>query len=117
MNSELLAWNPAEMFQLHEDSMYTFLTQDNRILYESRHFARLLKGAPFLLIGEHKIFEKLKLSELIGLNKKQREWISEPAMGSLLMTKLVTYPLNNDCGYKEEIKSKMNEKEKGELHG
>lgn len=99
LNSELLAWNPAEMFRLHEDSMYTFLTQDNRTLYESRHFARLLKDAPFLLIGEHKIFEKLKLSEVIGLDKKQREWISEPAKGALLMTKLVTYQLksSNEC--------------------
>lgn len=104
LNSELLAWNPAEMFWLHEDSMYTFLTQDNRTLYESRRFARFLKDAPFLLIGEHKIFEKLKLSEVIGLDKKQREWISEPAKGALLMTKLVTYQLKSSNGCRDEKK-------------
>lgn len=108
LNSELLAWNPAEMFRLHEDSMYTFLTQDNRTLYESRCFARLLKDAPFLLIGEHKIFEKLKLSEVIGLDKKQREWISEPAKGALLMTKLVTYQLKSSNG------TEMGNKERGD---
>lgn len=104
LNSELLAWNPAEMFRLHEDSMYTFLTQDNRTLYESKRFARLLKDAPFLLIGEHKIFEKLKLSEVIGLDKKQREWISEPAKGALLMTKLVTYQLKSSNGCRDDQK-------------
>lgn len=101
LNSELLVWNPVEMFRLHKDSLYTFLTQDNRTLYESRCFARMLKDAPFLLIGEHKIFEKLKLSEVIGLDKKQREWISEPAKGALFMTKLVMYQLLNGYGDRE----------------
>ena len=50
----------------------------------------------FLLIGEHKIFEKLKLSALVGLDKDQREWIAEPAKGALLMTRQVTYQLNRE---------------------
>ena len=96
LNSELLAWNAVDMFRLHEDCLYTFLTQDNRKFYESKCFKTLLKDAPFLLIGEHKIFDKLKLSALVGLDKKQREWISEPAKGSLLLTRLVTYQLKED---------------------
>lgn len=96
LNSELLAWNMAELFQFHEDSLYTFLTQDNRAFYECRRFASLLKGADFLLIGEHKIFEKLKLSALVGLDKNQREWIAEPAKGALLMTRQVTYQIKRE---------------------
>lgn len=96
MNSELLAWNTAELFQLHEDSLYTFLTQTNRAFYESRRFASILKDADFLLIGEHKIFEKLKLSALVGLDKNQREWIAEPAKGTLLMTRQVTYQMKRE---------------------
>ena len=87
LNSELLAFNMTELFRLHKDSLYTFLTQDNRVFYESRPFTSLLKDADFLLIGEHKIFEKLKLSALVGLDKDQREWIAEPAKGALLMTR------------------------------
>lgn len=96
LNSELLAWNTAELFQLHKDSLYTFLTQDNRVFYESRRFANLLKDADFLLIGEHRIFEKLKLSALVGLDKNQREWIAEPAKGVLLMTRQVTYQMKRE---------------------
>ncbi len=96
LNSELLARNTAELFQLHEDSLYTFLTQDNRAFYESRRFTSLLKGADFLLVGEHKIFEKLKLSALVGLDKNQREWIAEPAKGALLMTRQVTYQMKRE---------------------
>ncbi len=96
LNSELLAWNMAELFQLHKDSLYTFLTQDNRAFYESRRFTSLLKGADFLLVGEHKIFEKLKLSALVGLDKNQREWIAEPAKGALLMTRQVTYQMKRE---------------------
>lgn len=96
LNSELFAWNTAELFQLHEDSLYTFLTQDNRVFYESRRFANLLKDADFLLIGEHRIFEKLKLSALIGLDKNQREWIAEPAKGALMMTRQVTYQMKRE---------------------
>ena len=96
LNSELLAFNMTELFRLHKDSLYTFLTQDNRVFYESRPFTSLLKDADFLLIGEHKIFEKLKLSALVGLDKDQREWIAEPAKGALLMTRQVTYQLNRE---------------------
>lgn len=93
MNSELLAWNLMSIYRVHPDSMYTFLTHNNRILYESRNFENLLAAAPFLLIGEHKVLEKLRLSERIKLNKKQREWIAEPAKGAVLMTKLAEYQL------------------------
>lgn len=113
LNSELLAWNMAELFKLHEDSLYTFLTQDNRTLYESRVFAKYLKEAHFLFVGEHKIFEKLKLAALIGLDKKQREWISEPAKGALLMTRLVNYQLKRDEQVEEKEGKKQEEKQDG----
>ncbi len=93
LNSELLAWSLADLYRLHEDTMYTFLTRDNRILYESRKFPEFVQRAPFLLLGEHGIFEKLRLSEAVGLDKEQRNWISEPAKGAVLMTKLATYEL------------------------
>lgn len=98
LNSELLAWNLMPMYRLHEDSMYTFLTRDNRTLYESKNFSDLLRNAPFLLLGEHGIFEKLRLSEAAGLDKEQRNWISEPAKGVILMTKLAAYQLVRESG-------------------
>lgn len=96
LNSELLAWNLAGMYRLHKDTMYTFLTRDNRTLYESRNFSELFQKVPFLLLGEHGIFEKLRLSETVGLDKEQRKWISEPAKGAVLMTKLAVYQLKGE---------------------
>lgn len=93
LNSELLAWDLADLYRLHEDTMYTFFTRDNRTLYESRKFSEFVQRAPFLLLGEHGIFEKLRLSETVGLDKEQRNWISEPAKGAVLMTKLAAYQL------------------------
>ena len=98
LNSELLAWNFMPMYKLHENTMYTFLTRDNRMLYESRNFSDLFQHAPFLLLGEHGIYEKLKLSEAAGLDKGQRDWISEPAKGAVLMTKLAAYHLVGESG-------------------
>lgn len=98
LNSELLAWNFMPMYRLHEDTMYTFLTRDNRMLYESRNFSELFRHAPFLLLGEHGIYEKLRLSEAAGLDKGQRDWISEPAKGAVLMTKLAAYQLVGESG-------------------
>lgn len=103
LNSELLAWNLMPMYRLHEDSMYTFLTRDNRTLYESKNFSDLLRNAPFLLLGEHDIFEKLRLSEAAGLDKEQRNWISEPAKGIVLMTKLAAYQLVEGPGNQEKL--------------
>lgn len=110
LNSELLAWNLMLMYRLHEDTMYTFLTRDNRTLYESKNFSDLLRNAPFLLLGEHGIFEKLRLSETVGLDKEQRNWISEPAKGALLMTKLAAYQLVGEPGNQEKL-------EKGKVIG
>ena len=96
------------MYRLHEDTMYTFLTRDNRTLYESKNFSDLFRNAPFLLLGEHGIFEKLRLSEAVGLDKEQRNWISEPAKGALLMTKLAAYQLVGEPGNQEKLeKGKM----------
>lgn len=103
LNSELLAWNLMPMYRLHEDSMYTFLTRDNRTLYESKNFSDLFRNAPFLLLGEHGIFEKLRLSEAAGLDKEQRNWISEPAKGAVLMTKLAAYQLVGESGNQEKL--------------
>jgi len=104
LNSELLAWNFMPMCRLHNDTMYTFLTKDNRTLYESRNFASLFREVPFLLLGEHEIFEKLRLSEAVGLDKEQRNWISEPAKGAVLMTKLAAYQLVKECEEQEKGK-------------
>ena len=93
LNSERLAWNQTVMYHLHEDTMYTFLGEDIRTLYESRSFSELFREATFLLLGEHGIYEKLRLSEAAGLNKEQRNWISESAGGAILMTKLAIYQL------------------------
>lgn len=98
LNSELLAWNFMPMYRLHEDTMYTFLTRDNRMIYESRNFSDLFQSSPFLLVGEHGIYEKLRLSEAAGLDKGQRDWISEPAKGAVLMTKLAAYHLVGESG-------------------
>lgn len=103
LNSELLAWNLMPMYKLHEDSLYTFLTRDNRTLYESKNFSDLFRNAPFLLLGEHGIFEKLRLSEAAGLDKEQRNWISEPAKGAVLMTKLAAYQLVGKPGNQEKL--------------
>lgn len=111
LNSERLAWNLAAMYHLHKDTMYTFLARDNRTLYESRSFSELFRKVPFLLLGEHGIYEKLRLSEAIGLNKEQRNWISEPAGGAILMTELAVYQL-----IREEQHSNM-EKGRGEIDG
>ena len=62
-------------------------------------------------MGEHGIYEKLKLSEAIGLNKEQRNWISEPAGGAILMTELAVYQL-----IREGQHSNM-EKGRGEIDG
>lgn len=103
LNSELLAWNLMPMYRLHEDSLYTFLTRDNRALYESKNFSALLRNAPFLLLGEHGIFEKLRISEAAGLDKEQRNWISEPAKGAVLMTKLASYQFVGESGNQEKL--------------
>ncbi len=104
LNSELLAWNLLPMYRLHEETLYTFLTRDNRTLYESRNFAGLFREAPFLLLGEHGVFEKLRLSEAAGLDKEQRNWISEPAKGAVLMTKLAAYQLVKESQEQEKGK-------------
>jgi hypothetical protein len=63
------------------------------LLYEDPHFSELLKTLDFFRIGEHRISGKLKLSAIVNLEKDQRNWISEPAKGSLLITKLAEYQL------------------------
>jgi hypothetical protein len=93
LNSELLSWKMACMFEPTPDSFYTFLSRTPGMVYENPWFQELLKAEPFLLVGEHRVNDKLKLSESAGLTKEQRQWISEPAKGSLLITKQVEYML------------------------
>jgi hypothetical protein len=108
LNSERLAWNQTAMYHLHKDTIYTFLAEDIRTLYESRNFSELFRKANFLLLGEHGIYEKLRLSEAAGLNKEQRNWISESAGGAVLMTKLAVYQL-----VREERHSNVDKKGEG----
>lgn len=108
LNSERLAWNQAAMYHLRKDTMYTFLAGDIRTLYESRNFSELFQKANFLLLGEHGIYEKLRLSEAVGLNKEQRNWISESAGGAILMTKLAVYQL-----VREERRSNADKRREG----
>ena len=96
------------MYHLHKDTIYTFLAEDIRTLYESRNFSELFRKANFLLLGEHGIYEKLRLSEAAGLNKEQRNWISESAGGAVLMTKLAVYQL-----VREERHSNVDKKGEG----
>lgn len=99
LNSEYLAGNPAGLWdisRLHGDTLYTFLSQDNRTFYGSREFGELLEASPFLLAGEHRIFEKLELAGAAGLDRQQRDWISEPAEGAYLRTGLVSWLLKKE---------------------
>lgn len=96
LNSEYLVGDRDDVCRLHGDTMYTFLSRDNRTFYGSREFARLLETCPFLLAGEHRIFEKLELAGAAGFDRWQREWISEPAQGAVLRTKLVSYRLKKE---------------------
>jgi hypothetical protein len=92
-NTERLAFRYLPLIQLHPDTIYTILTIDPVLLYEDPHFSELLKTLDFFRIGEHRISGKLKLSAIVNLEKDQRNWISEPAKGSLLITKLAEYQL------------------------
>ncbi len=99
LNSEYLAGNPAGLWdvsRLHGDTLYTFLSRDNRTFYGSREFGALLEVSPFLLAGEHRIFEKLELAGAAGLDRQQRDWISEPAEGAYLRTGLVSWLLKKE---------------------
>ncbi len=98
LNSEYLVGrqDDVDVCRLHEDTLYTFLSRDNRTFYGSREFAGFLEVCPFLLAGEHRIFEKLELAGAAGFDRRQREWISEPAQGAVLKTKLVSYRLEKE---------------------
>lgn len=96
LNSEYLAGSRGGLCPLHGDTLYTFLSRDNRVFYGSREFAGFLETFPFLLAGEHKIFEKLELASAAGFDRQEREWISEPAQGAVLRTKLASYRLKKE---------------------
>lgn len=96
LDTELLAWDMARMYRLHEDTMYTFLARDIKAFYGSGCFLELIQASPFLLAGEHKILEKLHLAKAAGFDKVQRDWISEPAKGAVLMTGLASYLLKGE---------------------
>jgi hypothetical protein len=96
LNTECFAWYLSSFFKPNTDVLYTFLTKDNYTLYESDRFAEIYNECPFLLAGEHKTAEKLRLCSVTGMTKDERAWISEPARGAVFVSQLVNYMLLDD---------------------
>ena len=106
LNSELL---PCEFpqFAQKDEVIYTMLvgtsttpgflsdgpTGNVSHVYDDPTMKKFIGHSDFLYVGEHKIAEKLKLNKANPMSKEQREVITAPAKGHLLITKEVSYIL------------------------
>lgn len=100
VNMELVSTDEGALFTPHEDSIYAYSTSNLSRFYRTRSTADLLKHVPFYFIGEHQISHKLALISVLGecgmyLSRDEKNWISEPAKGSVLITPLVSYMLSD----------------------
>lgn len=62
-------------------------------VYDDATMKQYISSSSFLYVGEHKIAEKLKLNLANPMSKEQKDVITEPARGNLLITKEVSYIL------------------------
>lgn len=106
LNTELLV-NAFPQFRVKDGVIYTLLVGTSKTpdflsdgptgnvdhVYDDPTVREFLHNAEFLYIGEHKIAEKLKLNLSCPMSKEQRDVITEPARGNLLITKEVSYIL------------------------
>lgn len=106
LNTELLV-NEFPQFQIKDDIIYTFLVGTSQTpgflsdgptgnvdhVYDDPTIKQYIGSSMFLYVGEHKIAEKLKLNLANPMSKEQREVITAPAKGHLLITKEVSYIL------------------------
>lgn len=106
LNTELLPCKFPQ-FMLNENNIYTFLVGTSKTpgflsdgptgnvdhVYDDSAIKEYLGKSMFLYVGEHKIAEKLKLNLANPMSKDQRDAITEPARGHLLITKEVSYIL------------------------
>lgn len=100
VNMELVSTDEGALFTPHEDSVYTYSASNLLRFYHTRSTADLLKHISFYCIGEHKISHKLALIGALSecemyLSRDEKNWVSEPAKGSVLITPLASYMLSN----------------------
>ena len=93
MDAENLCWAAADPFDPADDTLYTLCPADVRRFYDSEYMSRFVKESAFIFAGEHKVAEKLRLTSLAGLSRSQRDLISDPAKGVVLITDLCCYQL------------------------
>lgn len=108
LNSEMMV-SKFPQFEIRDEVTYTLLIGESKVpkflndgptgnvdhVYDDVTFKRYIGSSPYLLIGEHKVAEKLKLCNANPLSKEQKSWISEPARGYLLITKEASYMMKN----------------------
>lgn len=92
-NTELLAVPGGYTLFAEPAGICTYMSVDQFKMYSSPVMMDLIKKSPFLLIGEHKIRTKLLLSDAVTLDRSLKEWIAEPAKGSVLVTANALYQL------------------------
>lgn len=106
LNSELLACEFPQ-FSPKSSVIYTLLVGTSKTpgflsdgptgnvdhVYDDPTVRKFIGNSDFLYVGEHKIAEKLKLNRANPMSKDQRDVITEPASGNLLITKEVSYIL------------------------
>lgn len=100
VNMELVSTDEGTLFTPHEDSIYAYSASSLPRFYRARSTADLLKHISFYFIGEHQISHKLALISALGecgmyLSRDEKNWISEPAKGNVLITPLASYMLSD----------------------
>lgn len=98
LNMELLSSDDVALFIPKDGSVYTYSASNLGQFYRAKSTNSLFDSAEFFFFGAHTISDKLALFSILGnhgmyLLKDEKKWISEPASGSLMISRLVSYML------------------------
>lgn len=100
LDMELLATKDTDLLQMCDDTIYTFSSTKLDVVYRSKMAQKVIERCKFVLLGEHKTIHRIGLIDTLTdsglhLSKKEQNWITEPARGSVLITGLTSYLLKS----------------------